>query len=82
MKALTRIFATVVAAFVSLLVAAPALAATGHDEKVNFAEEFSSAGQPVNVVAILITGAVLLIIVLALSTWLGNMFKPAETTSD
>lgn len=80
MNLFSRIAAIVTAAVISLVFATPALAETG-EEKVDFAAEFSSAGQPVNVVAILITGAVLLVIVLALAGWISNAFKPAESAT-
>lgn len=77
MKILTRIATAITAALVSLFVATPALAHDG--ESHHSAGEFSSAGQPVDVVAILIVGAVLLAIVLLLSQLIGNLFeKSAE----
>lgn len=80
MNIFSRIAAVVTAAVISLVFATPALAASG-EEKIDFAAEFSSAGQPVNVVAILITGAVILVIVLLLAGWISNMFKPAEAAT-
>ncbi len=77
MKILARIAAAITAVLVSLFVATPALAHEG--ESHDLADQFSSAGQPVDVVAILIVGAVLLAIVLLLSQLVGNLFeKSAE----
>jgi len=79
-KIFTRIAAAITAAFVSLFVAAPAFASGGEGEKFNPAEQFSSVGQPVDTVATLITGAVLLVIVLLGSQLIGNLFekKPSK----
>lgn len=73
MKIFTRIATALTAAFVSLFIAAPAFAAEGHGERVNSGDAFSSAGEPVNVMAILIVGAVLLVVVLALAAWLTDL---------
>lgn len=79
MKIFTRIATALTAAFVSLFVAAPAFAATAHgDDRVDATAAFSAAGQPVDVVAILITGGVLLAVVLLLSVVLGGLFAPAS----
>jgi len=80
-KFFTRAAAAITAAFISLFIAVPAFA---HEEveKFNPADEFSAAGQPVNTVAILITGAVVLIVVLLLTAWLSNMFKPAASKTE
>lgn len=74
MKIFTRIATVVTAAFVSLFLAAPAFA---HEETPRFnpADEFSAAGQPVDVVATLIVGAVLLAIVLVTAQLVGNLFE-------
>lgn len=74
MKIFTRIATAITAAVVSLFIAAPAFASEGA-EKYNPADEFSATGQPVDVVAILIVGAVLLAIVLLLSQLIGNLFE-------
>ena len=71
MKILTRIATAITAALVSLFIATPALAHGGEEH----GDSFSSAGQPVDVVAILIVGAVLLAIVLLLSQLIGNLFE-------
>ena len=44
-------------------------------EKFDPAAEFSAAGQPVDMVAILIVGAVLLAVVLIVSQLVGNLFE-------
>ena len=66
--------AAITALFVSFFVATPAFA---HEEveKYNPADEFSAVGQPVDVVAILIVGAVLLFVVLLASQLVGNLFE-------
>lgn len=76
MKTIARIATAVTAAIVSVFVAAPAFAHEGHEgvEKHNPADAFSTAGDPVQVGAILIVGVVLLAIVLLLSTWVGSLF--------
>ncbi len=73
MKIFTRIAATITAALVSFFVATPAFAHGG--EKHDPAAEFSAAGQPVDVVAILIVGAVLLFVVLLTAQLVGNLFE-------
>lgn len=77
MKIFTRIAATITAAFVTFFVATPAFANEG-GEMFNPADQFSSAGQPVDMVAILIVGAVLLAIVLLLSQGIGNLFEKSD----
>lgn len=78
MKIFTRIATAITAVLVSLFVASPAFASE-EGERIDTLAEFSSAGQPVDMVAILITGAVLLAIVLLLSQLVGNLFeKSAE----
>lgn len=74
MKIFTRIAAAVIAALVSFFVATPAFA---HEEveKFNPADQFSAAGQPVDMVAILIVGAVLLVVVLVTAQLVGNLFE-------
>lgn len=74
MKIFTRIAAAITAALVSVFVAAPAFASE-EGEKFNPAEQFSSAGDPVNAVAILIVGAVILVVVLVTSQLVGNLFE-------
>jgi hypothetical protein len=73
-KIFSRIATAITAALVSVFVAAPAFASEG-GEKFNPADEFSAAGQPVNVVAILIVGAILLFVVLLTSQLVGNLFE-------
>jgi hypothetical protein len=70
----TAIAAAVTAVFVSLFVAAPAMA---HEEieKYNPADEFSAVGQPVDIVATLVTVAVLLVVVLVSAQLVGNLFE-------
>lgn len=74
MKIFTRIAAAITAAFVSFFVATPAFA---HEsvEKFDPTEQFSAAGQPVDVVAILIVGAIVLAVILLLSQLVGNLFE-------
>ncbi len=78
MKTLTRIATGLFAAVVSLFVAAPAFAASEGVEKFNPADEFSAAGQPVDTVAILIVGAVLLVVVLGTAQLVGNLFEKKD----
>ncbi len=79
MQTLTRITTAVIAAVASLFVAAPAFASGGEGgEGTDYMAQFSSAGEPVNVVAILIVGAVLLVIVLGLAQLIGNMFEKKD----
>ena len=72
MKTRTRIATAVTAALASVFVAAPAFAAGGHEDP---SAQFSTAGQPVDVVAISIVGVVLLAVVLIGSTLVGNLFE-------
>lgn len=72
MKTRTRLAVAFTAVVASLFTAAPAFAHEGVVEHVN---EFSSAGQPVDVVAISIVGLVLLAFVLVSSTLIGNLFE-------
>lgn len=74
MKIFTRIAAVITTALVSFFVATPALASEG-GEKFDPTAEFSAAGQPVDMVAILIVGAVLLALVLVTSQLVGNLFE-------
>lgn len=78
MKTLTRITTAIVAAVVSLFVAAPAFASEGGGEKFDPREQFSAAGDPVNVVAILIVGAILLVVILGASQVVGNLFEKKD----
>lgn len=66
MKTIARIATAAVAAIASIFVAAPAFASEG-GTKIDFTEQFSTAGEPVQVGAILIVGFVLLALVLLLS---------------
>ena len=67
MKIRTRIATAVTVALATVFVAAPAFATTGE-------VEFSSAGEPLQVVAISIVGVVLLAVILIGSTLIGNLF--------
>lgn len=71
MKTRTRLAVASTAALASLFTAAPAFAS----EAVDHVNEFSAAGQPVDVVAISIVGLVLLGVVLVGSTLVGNLFE-------
>lgn len=81
MKFFTRAVTAITVAVVSLFVAAPAFA---HEEveRFNPADQFSAAGEPVNVVAILITGAIVLLIVLLATALISNLFKPAAAKTE
>ncbi|QBE50142.1 hypothetical protein EVS81_02130 [Leucobacter triazinivorans] len=71
MKIRTRIATAVTAALASVFVAVPAFAHDGgHEESM-----FSTAGDPLDVVAISIVGVVLLAVVLIGSTLVGNLFE-------
>lgn len=72
MKIRTRIATAVTAAFASVFVAAPAFASAPVADGAN---PYSSAGQPVDVVAISIVGVVILGIVLVGATLVGNLFE-------
>lgn len=61
------------AALASVFIAAPALAHEG--ETFNPADAFSTAGQPLNVLPILIVGVVLLAAVLITATLISNLFE-------
>ena len=82
MKSISRIATAVTTAIVatvaSILVAAPALAAEAGDEKFNPAADFSTPGAPLQVWAILICGAILLIVVLVLAQLIGNLFNKKQ----
>lgn len=78
MKTLTRIATALVAAIVTFFVATPAFASGEEGEKFNPADQFSAAGEPVNVVAILIVGAIVLIVVLGAAQLLGNLFEKKD----
>lgn len=73
MKIRTRIAAAVTVALATVFIGAPAFASEGV-EKIDTLAQFSSAGEPVNVVAISIVGIVLLAVVLLGSTAIGNLF--------
>lgn len=81
MKTIARIAATasaaVAAALVSVFMAAPAFAHEG-GEKFDPAEQFSTAGQPVQVGAILIVGFVLLAIVLLTAQAISAPFEKKD----
>lgn len=70
MKIRTRIATAVTVALASVFVATPAFAHVGPE-----ANQFSSAGHPVDVVAISIVGVVILAVVLIGSTLIGNLFE-------
>lgn len=72
MKIRTRIATAVTVALASVFVAAPAFA---HDGEDHGASQFSSAGHPLDIVAISIVGVVLLAVVLIGSTLIGNLFE-------
>lgn len=73
MKTIARIATATVAAIASLFIAAPAFAneGGGHDPLTTY----STAGEPLQVWAILIVGAVLLVLVLLLAQSIGNAFE-------
>ena len=71
MKIRTRIATAVTVALASVFLAAPAFASGGGDTT---SSELSSAGHPLDVVAISIVGVVLLLVVLVGSTLIGNLF--------
>lgn len=73
MKTIARIATAVTAALASVFIATPAFASGG--ESHDPAAMFSTAGEPLQVWAILIVGAVLLVIVLLLAQWIGNAFE-------
>lgn len=73
MKIRTRIATAVFLGIASVFGAMPAIASEG--ERHNPADAFSTAGEPVQVLAISIFGAVLLAIVLITSTALGSLFE-------
>lgn len=73
MKTIARIATAIIAAVASVFIAAPAFA---HDapEKYNPADAFSTVDHPLQVGAILLCGAILLILVLLLAQWIGSAF--------
>ena len=73
MKIRTRIATALTAALAMVFIGTPAFAAEG--ERIDTLAPFSSAGQPVDVVAISIVGIVLLAVVLLLSTGIGNLLE-------
>lgn len=75
MKIIARLSAAVIAVFVSLFIASPAFANAGGADRVDMTEQFSTAGQPLQVGAILIVGFVLLALVLIFSTLISNLFE-------
>lgn len=70
MKIRTRIVVALTAAFASVFVAAPALASEPHTG----VSQYSTAGDPLDYVAISIVMIVLLVVTMATSTLLGNLF--------
>lgn len=79
----TTFLAAVSAAVLSLFSATAAYASGGHGEDVHghgaahsldTLAPFSTAGEPLNITAILITGGVLLVIILGLSTLISKAF--------
>lgn len=82
MKTIARTAAAVttavIAALASMFVAAPAFASEEGGEKFNPAAQFSTAGDPLQVGAILICGAILLVIVLLLAQLIGSSFDPKK----
>ena len=73
MKTRTRITTAVAVVLASVFVAAPAFA-HGDVEKYDPSDAFSHAGEPMQVGAILICGAILLVIVLVLAQLIGKAF--------
>lgn len=74
MKFITRILATIGAVVAGIFIASPALAAEPHVGT----SQYSTAGAPLDIVAVTIVMLVLLVVVLALSTALGNLFEKKE----
>ena len=70
MKIRTRIATAVTVGLASVFVAGPAFASDGTSQSM-----FSSAGHPVDVVAISIVGVILLAISLIGGTLVGNLFE-------
>lgn len=73
MKIRTRIATAVSVALATLFVSTPAFA---HGDEEH--STFSSVGEPVHVIPILIVGIVLLVITLLTSTWVGNLFEKKD----
>lgn len=71
MKIRTRILTAMTVAFATVFVATPAFAHDGH----HHVSPFSSAGTPVDGVAIAIIMLILLALVLIGSTLIGNLFE-------
>lgn len=74
MKTIARIATAAVAALVSMFVASPAFASEG-GTRIDMTDQFSTAGDPLQVGAILIVGFVLLAVVLVLSLALSAPFE-------
>lgn len=74
MKIRTRIATAVTVALATVFIGAPAFASE-EGERIDTLAEFSSAGQPLDVVAISIVGIILLAVVLLGSTAIGNLFE-------
>ena len=73
MKTIARIATALTAALASVFVAAPAFAAEA-GEKFNPQDEFRLAGEPLQVYAIIICGAIILAVVLGLAYLVGRLF--------
>lgn len=71
---ITRVFATLAAIVVAMFVATPALA----NEPYAASSQFSAAGEPLQIVPISIVMIVLLFVVLAVSTAIGNLFEKKD----
>lgn len=71
MKFIAKTVTAIIAAVASIFVAAPAFAEEPH---VGISQ-YSTAGGPADIVAITIVMVVLLVVILALSTWVGNLFE-------
>jgi len=73
-RTVSAVATAVVAAIASVFVAAPAFASE-EGEKFDPTAQFSTAGEPLQIGAILIVGIVLLALVLILAQLLGNLFE-------
>lgn len=74
MKIRNRIIAAVTTVFASLFIATPAFANEPHVGT----SQYSSAGTPVDIVAISIVMIVLLVVVIGGSTLVGNLFEKKD----
>ena len=75
MKTIARIGTAVVVAITSVFIGAPAFANEEGGPKIDTLEEFSTAGQPLQIGAILIVGFVLLAIVLIVAQLISAPFE-------